>query len=168
MISPTKSDFEHLLVYRAEFEECGSHLDGTADLASFARVEDWFAAMTQGMDEATVRPGRVAASTYLAVREGDGHLVGMVNIRYRLNDFLLHLGGHIGYSVRPSERRKGYAKTMLRLALDACRSMGLKRVLLTCDRDNIASAKTIRANGGVLENEVPEGRRTTQRYWIVL
>ena len=92
----------------------------------------------------------------------------MIDIRHRLNEYLLQFGGNIGYSVRPSQRRKGYATEMLALALEECRKLGLNRALVTCDKTNIGSAKTIQKNGGVLENEVLEGDRITQRYWIAL
>ena len=92
----------------------------------------------------------------------------MIDIRHRLNEYLLQFGGNIGYSVRPSQRRKGYATEMLALALEECRKLGLDRALVTCDKSNIGSAKTIQKNGGVLENEVLEGDRITQRYWIAL
>ena len=92
----------------------------------------------------------------------------MIDIRHRLNEYLLQFGGNIGYSVRPSQRRKGYATEMLALGLEECRKLGLDRALVTCDKTNIGSAKTIQKNGGVLENEVLEGDRITQRYWIAL
>lgn len=87
----------------------------------------------------------------------------MIDIRHRLNDYLLNFGGHIGYSVRKSERQKGYTTEMLALALIECMKLNIKRVLITCDKDNIASAKTIINNGGILE-----GSGITQRYWINL
>lgn len=77
-------------------------------------------------------------------------------------------GGHIGYSVKPSERRKGYASQLIQLALDHYRARGIDRVLLTCDKDNIASAKVIQHNGGQLEDERQENNRITQRYWIAV
>lgn len=98
-----------------------------------------------------------------------GRILGALNFRHRLNEFLRYGGGHIGYGVRPSERRKGYAAQMLAAALEQVRrEYGLDRVLITCDSENTASAHTILKNGGVLENEVPEDGRTTQRYWITL
>jgi len=85
-----------------------------------------------------------------------------------ISDYLLNFGGHIGYSVRKSERLKGYATEMLALGLIECKELNINKVLITCDKDNVASAKTIIANGGKLENEILEGNRTTQRYWISL
>lgn len=94
----------------------------------------------------------------------------MIDIRHRLNEFLLNFGGNIGYSVRKSERRKGYATEMLKLALKKCIELNIKKVLITCNKDNIGSAKTIISNGGILENEIfdPDDNKMTQRYWITL
>ena len=94
--------------------------------------------------------------------------VGAVNIRYYLNDRLLRSGGHIGDGIRPSERRKGYATAMIGLALNECRKLGIDRVLMCCNKDNIGSAKSIINNGGVLENEIEEDGKIEQRYWIQL
>lgn len=96
------------------------------------------------------------------------HLVGMTNLRHRLNDYLLTYGGHIGYSVRPSERQNGYATQMLRLTLEKAKERGIEKVRICCDHYNVASAKTIRANGGVLEDEQFDSSdgTLTQRYWI--
>ncbi len=94
--------------------------------------------------------------------------VGAVNIRHCLNAELLKSGGHIGDGIRPSERRKGYATAMVALALDECKKLGINKVLMCCDKDNIGSAKSIINNGGVLENEVEEDGHIEQRYWIQL
>ncbi len=94
--------------------------------------------------------------------------VGAINIRHTLNQSLLNTGGHIGDGVRPSERRKGYATNMIKLGLEECRKLGIERVLITCDKSNIGSAKSIINNGGVLENEVIEDGVVEQRYWITL
>ena len=93
-------------------------------------------------------------------------IVGIINARHELNDYLLNFGGHIGYSVRKSERRKGYAKKMLNYASEFLFSLGLEKILITCDKNNIASKRTIESCGGILENEVIEESRTTLRYWI--
>lgn len=112
--------------------------------------------------------GLVPDSTFFALDVERDIFVGAVNIRHRLNEALLKNGGHIGDGIRPSERRKGYATEMIRLALDECRKLGIKRVLMVCNKDNIGSAKSIINNGGILENEIPAGDKIDQRYWIEL
>jgi len=114
--------------------------------------------------------GYVPASTFFLVEESGSELLGVINIRHRLNDHLLNNpGGHIGYAVAPGERRKGYGAEQLRLALEICRDKGINPVLVTCNKDNIASARVIRKNGGVLEDErLSEEGRVFQRYWITL
>jgi predicted acetyltransferase len=109
----------------------------------------------------------VPAHTYFLVSE-DKRIIGAINIRHSLNDYLLNYGGHIGYGIRPSERRKGYASLMLSLALPIAKELGIDRALVTCDKKNIGSARTILINGGILENEVVEDDELTQRYWIEL
>lgn len=110
----------------------------------------------------------VMATTYFAYLESEDKMVGGINIRHNLNKQLLLRGGHIGDGVRPSERRKGYATEMISLALEKCREMGIKKVLMTCDKNNIGSAKSIIKNGGVLENEFDDDGTVIQRYWITL
>lgn len=113
--------------------------------------------------------GMVPDSVFFLLDADRDRLVGAVNIRHYLNNDLLRFGGHIGDGIRPSERRKGYATEMIRLALTECRKLGIDRVLMICDKDNIASAKSILKNGGVLENEFIDGDgKTEQRYWIKL
>lgn len=113
--------------------------------------------------------GRVPDSTYFCLDLDENVFVGAVNIRHYLNESLLFTGGHIGDGIRPSRRRKGYATAMIRLALEKCRELGLHRVLMTCDKDNIGSAKSILRNGGILENEITnEEGKQEQRYWIDL
>lgn len=168
LIFPTKEHEIQIMDYKNEFEINGDSMDGSAGLQNSGSFDEWFSAITENSKEETVRAGLVPASTYLAVRHSDQRVVGMIDIRHRLNDYLLQFGGHIGYSVRKSERRKGYASGMLCLALQKCRAINIKKVLITCDKENTASAKTIIRNGGLLENEVSEGERITQRYWISL
>ncbi len=109
----------------------------------------------------------VPDSVFFLLDEDRDRLLGAVNIRHYLSDSLLKEGGHIGAGIRPSERRKGYATEMIRLALTECKKLGIDRVLMTCDKDNIGSAKSIIKNGGVLENEfVNSDGDVEQRYWI--
>lgn len=109
----------------------------------------------------------VPAYTFFFVSDNN-RIIGAINIRHRLNDYLFNFGGHIGYGIRPTERKKGFASLMLSLALPIVKELGIEKVLISCDKDNIGSAKTISNNGGVLENEVLENGKITQRYWIEL
>lgn len=107
-------------------------------------------------------PGRVP-SDYWWITDGD-EVIGFLAIRHRLDDWLLAEGGHIGYSVRPSRRRQGHASRALGLALVRARELGIDRALVTCDDDNVGSARTIESQGGVLEDV----RGVKRRYWIAL
>lgn len=108
----------------------------------------------------------VPDSTFFCLDMDTGMVVGAVNIRHYLNEGLLLNGGHIGDGVRPSQRRKGVATKMIALALEECKKLGIDRVLMVCDKENVGSAKSIINNGGVLENEVVVDGVTEQRYWI--
>ncbi len=110
----------------------------------------------------------VPATTLFCLEAERNIFVGAVNIRHYLNDSLLLNGGHIGDGIRPSERRKGFATNMIGLALEECRSLGINKVLMVCDKCNIGSAKSIMKNGGILENEIVVDGVTEQRYWIEL
>lgn len=118
---------------------------------------------TEGMAE-----GLVPDTTLFCLDRDRNRLVGAVNIRHYLNEKLLRAGGHIGDGIRPSERRKGYATAMLALVLAECKKLGIDRVLVCCDKDNVGSAKAIVKNGGVLENEVEDDGDIVQRYWITI
>lgn len=115
------------------------------------------------------KDGKVPDSVYFLLDVERNILLGAVNIRHYLNDYLLQFGGHIGDGIRPSERRKGYATEMIRLSLIECKKLGIDKVLMVCDKSNIGSAKSIIKNGGILENEfVDEDGEINQRYWIQL
>lgn len=171
LVSPCERYARQVMDYRTEFLRRGDSLDGCAGLEDCASFAEW--ARFEERLRAKFGDGYVPSELFLAVREADDRLVGMIDYRHPLTDFLLRFGGNIGYSVRPSERRKGYASEMLRQVLDVCRACGETRVLVTCDSDNEASRKAILNNGGVLENEIapPAGLGRgglIQRYWIPL
>ena len=119
-------------------------------------------------DAAAVPNDRAAATQFLFVRTTDDKLLGMIQVRHYFTDYLETFGGHIGYSVRPDERRKGYAKKMLKAALPFCKSIGIEKVLVTCIDGNIGSEKAILANGGVYETAVyePNAKVWIKRFWI--
>jgi predicted acetyltransferase len=115
-----------------------------------------------------LKPGYVPQTVYWVVdQEG---FAGRVLLRHELNEHLLKIGGHIGDDIRPSKRGRGYGTEALKLVLPKARAMGLKKVLLTCDSTNIGSRKIIKANGGILENEVlgENGEPSKLRFWIEL
>lgn len=114
-----------------------------------------------------IKPLWMQSSTYWLI--DDEQVIGVVNIRHELVDYLYNEGGHIVYGIRPSQRQKGYATEILRLALQQARELGLMRVLLTCEADNIGSRKAIEYNGGVpIEDYITEDGRYIKRYWISL
>jgi len=117
-----------------------------------------------------LQEGRVPAGTYWLVRDEDGKMLGISNLRHELTPALEDHGGHIGYGIRPSERREGYGTLILKLTLEKARAMGVTRALVTCDPENVASARIIQKNGGVLDSESwsPQAKRVTSRYWIDL
>lgn len=105
-------------------------------------------------------------TTYFCIDIDKERFIGAVNIRHKLDDRYLLSGGHIADGVRPSLRGQGYGTILMRLAIQKCRELGIRDVLITCDKNNIASAKTIINNSGKLENELFIGGRTEQRYWV--
>ena len=169
LVRPDISHKEAAREFIAEFREHNSTPNGSGGLDRYSEdYEGWLGKLEREADEKTVESGKVPADTRFAIRKEDSKLIGMINIRHRLNDFLLNRGGHIGYCIRPLERGKGYATEMLGLGLGLCRELGLERALVTCDRNNIPSARTIQHHGGILENEVfnKESSSYVQRYWI--
>jgi predicted acetyltransferase len=111
-----------------------------------------------------LKEGRVPATFLIA--ESDGNLIGRTSIRHELNDFLFNFGGHIGYGVRPSYRRQGFATEVLRQSLAYARELGITEVLVTCLDNNEGSKRVIESHGGLLENKVEFEGALWRRYWI--
>ncbi|WP_394405629.1 GNAT family N-acetyltransferase [Streptococcus sp. 20-1249] len=167
LVAPSLDFADQISAYKSAF--AGEHLHGGSRLQEMDSLTDWLAHLERESSYATCRPNRSPSSTFLCIRESDQKMVGIVNIRHDIKqEFLLHIAGHIGYSIHPDERRKGYATEQLRLALEECRKFGLERVLVTAADWNIGSQKTILANGGVYEDsrlDESDGDLML-RYWI--
>ena len=171
LILPSNKYKEQVMEYRKVFLENEESFDGCAGLEECSTYEEWL----DFENRLSKKYGKdyVPSNVYLAIRKSDNKLVGIIDIRKELSDFLYNYGGNVGYSVIPDERRKGYATEMLRQTLQKCKDLNINRVLVTCDKENIGSSKTIIANGGVLENEVIDEVKLSksgiiQRYWISL
>ena len=165
---PDETMIPELRAYREAFLREGGSMDGTASLRRFPEPADWLAYNFLCTHPASVPPHLVQQTQLVCVREADGRIVGMLQLRHKFNEFLEKYGGHIGYSVRPDERRKGYATWMLRSALPLCREVGIPRVLVTCLAENEGSRRAILRCGGAYESTVHEPERDAdlERYWI--
>ena len=160
---PRLADKETVLEMMAEFEQTQSaHDGGFWDAENFV-YEEWLEENLQAEAGLNI-PENWVPAIQLVSFDVAGQALGFLNLRLRLNDYLLEKGGHIGYSIRPSERGKGYAKESLRQGLQIAKGKNIKRALVTCSKENPASRAVILANGGELEDV----RNGTERYWIDL
>ena len=142
LVKPTLKHKQSGIEYIEEHYRYNSNIHGSGGLDRYLNnYQEWIIKLKN--DISNPGPGRVRALTYFLIRESDSKIIGMINIRLELNDQLRRSGGHIGYSIRPTERRKGYAKEMLFLALEECKKHNMKEVIIGCDKDNIGSSKTI-------------------------
>lgn len=165
LILPEQAGAEKIAAFLADW--------GDAEMvpaAAAPKGRDYAAWLADTIQMRTEPPQPLVPSTLLFLTDdAETKLFGAIDIRHRLNDYLLAFGGHIGYGIVPSERGKGYAKMQLGLALPVAKSLGINRVLITCDDDNTASARTIEALGGVLEDKrKQESGVLTRRYWVDL
>ena len=168
LVKPDLSYADEIIKYKEESLAESPIINGSAGLDRFSSIEIWFEELKKRSCENTVPKGLVPSSTYLAVREKDNYIVGMIDIRHYLNEYLTQVGGHIGYGVRKTERNKGYAKQMLKLALEKCKELKIKKVLITCDEDNIASEKVILSANAKLEDIRNVNGENKKRFWIDL
>ena len=170
LVKATDIPATKVMQFRQEFLAAGEcSINGSRGLHHYEKYEDWLWLVKECEKPDNTWLG-VQASTYFAVRKSDEEVVGCIELRHTLNEALAVIGGHIGFSVIPEERRKGYATEMLKLVLAEAKKAGLDKVLLTCDIDNIASCKTVEKCGGKKEQEdafVLDGE-PYYKYWIVL
>ncbi|VTY34030.1 Acetyltransferase (GNAT) domain protein [Streptococcus parasanguinis] len=158
---PTLADKEAILNMMTEFEETRSAHDGGFWDADDFVYEEWLES-NRDMEMGLGIPEGWVPAVQLVAFARDGQAVGFLNFRLCLSAYLLEEGGHIGYSIRPSERGKGYAKEALRQGLQVAKEKNIKRALVTCSTENPASRAVILANGGQFEDV----RNGTERYWI--
>lgn len=161
------------LEYIEEFYEYGSEIHGTGSLDRALKkgktYEEWLDNNIKLHDESyALENGLVPSYTYFFVREDDNRIVGMIDLRLGLNEYLRNFGGHIGYSIRPTERRKGYNKINLYLVLQEAQRYNLDKVLITCADSNEGSKKTILSFGGDYEKNTfdESDNETMELYWI--
>ncbi|MDR0396818.1 MAG: GNAT family N-acetyltransferase [Oscillospiraceae bacterium] len=169
LIKPDMEYADEIWDYRRETLESGGRAHGGSSLARFANAADWIDYCRRAEREETLPDSRLATADQFMLVDADARRVlGLINFRHYLKGDLVEYGGHIGYGVRPSQRRKGYAKRMLRMCLDYAGERGLDKALVTCLTDNEASRRTILSCGGVFERTSTRGDETFERYWITI
>ncbi|MDM5152619.1 GNAT family N-acetyltransferase [Bacillus sp. DX1.1] len=166
LVKPTHQHSKQIMAYRQAFLNSREQPHGSCSLQQFDSFDEWLEKVKIQEKGENLPLNRVPSTQFLSIEKEK--LVGVINLRHRLTPELLMESGHIGYSVHPDERRKGYASEQLRLSLFEAKKLGLEKVLITCDKANIGSAKTIQKVGGILEDEVisPNTGEIVQRYWI--
>lgn len=163
---PSLARKKDAIEYIEEHYAYQSNINGCGGLDHYlSNYEEWLLKLEK---DQTANPGegRVPAKTYFLVRESDNKIIGMTNIRLALNERLRKSGGHIGYGIRPTERRKGYNKINLYLALEVCQENGIEEVMLSCYKDNPASSRTMLALGAKLIEEFVMDGKEEQNYTI--
>ena len=161
-----------IIEYLDEFVKYGSDINGSGSLDKIYYGYTFEEALDRCLkmedEEYAKSVGRCQSRTFLLIRENDNKIVGTINVRWNLNEAMLRFGGHIGYGIRPTERRKGYNKINLYLGMLEAKKVGLEKVMLDCDVNNLGSDKTLKALGGKLERtEVdPSDGILTNVYWF--
>ena len=161
---PSLARKEDAIEYIREHHEHNSNINGSGGLDRY--LDDYEGWLQNLEDSKQPSKDRVPALTYFLVRESDNKIIGMANIRLYLNERLREEGGHIGYGIRPSERRKGYNKINLYRALEVCEEQGIEEVVLDCNKENLGSSRTMIALGGIKQYEKIHDGELIERYAI--
>ncbi|KXL52858.1 acetyltransferase (GNAT) family protein [Anaerotignum neopropionicum] len=167
---PTHQHKNGAEAFKQEFFRSNESIINGSALLDQMDYEDWLTHTIKNQSPETVNKEWVLATTFFAVRKADKKIVGMVDVRHNLeHDFLADFGGHIGFSVIPSERNKGYATKMLELGLDYAKTLNLEKVMVGCFSNNLPSIRTIQKCGGVLTETKPySDGNLVNIYWILL
>lgn len=156
-----------ILDYKKEYLDSGAtSINGSCGLLRYDDFDEWLE-LVLSIEKDRLK-NDFHASTFFSVRKSDGKIIGSIQLRHFLTPELEEHGGHIGYGIRPSERRKGYGKQQLSLVLDAARDLKIPKVMITCDKDNIPSSRTALSCGGVLTCENVYNGVEQQIYWVDL
>lgn len=151
LVRPTIQLKEQALDYREEHFKNGEKvINGSELLDQIENYEEWLSSVTLNTDSKTVNENWVVTDTFFAVRKSDNRIIGVIDLRHTLNDFLKDFG-NCGYSVRPSERKKGYATEMLHQLIDVAKETGMTELQISVEKTNIGSIKVIEKNSGVYE-----------------
>lgn len=169
LVEPTKSMETLAMAYRNDYISHGeSHINGSCGFIHYSNYNEWLEKVISFRSKDTSF-SNISTSTFFTVRKTDNKIIGSIQLRHELNEDLRKRGGHIGYGICPTERRKGYGKEQLSLVLSKAKELHIPRVMISCDKDNIGSAKVAIHNGGKLEWEgYDEEDGLIQIYWIEL
>lgn len=171
LIKPSRTWENEIKTYRAAFTNTDNGIAGTSFLVDFSDISAWLNQLALYENQDTLpKKDFVPSFQYLFIRPSDRHVLGMLNLRTALNDYLFNYAGHVGYSIAPSERQKGYGSLMLAAGLKEAKKIGIARILVTCNDTNPGSAGVIENNGGVMEDKrLDEAEQQwVRRYWIDL
>lgn len=168
LVKPSKELEESILEYRQEYLNFGeSHINGSSGIAYYKDFNEWLD-IVLSIEKDKLSRDNIHASTFFSLRKSDYKIIGSIQLRHFLTEDLEKHGGHIGYGIRPSERKKGYGKQQLLLVLDKAREMKIPKVMISCDKDNIASSRTAISCGGILTCENYYKDKEQQIFWINL
>lgn len=168
LIKPSKEMETDIWAYRQEYLDFGEiHINGSYGISHYDSFDEWLE-IVLAIEKDRMSKYGIHASTFFTMRKSDRKLIGSIQLRHSLTDELEKKGGHIGYGIRPAERQKGYGCQQLLLGLDLARKMGIPKVMISCENDNIASRRTALSCGGVLHCENEYKGKIHQIFWIDL
>lgn len=169
LLKPDNRFIKEIENYRKEFNLPSNGIEGTSFLMAFDDISQWLEHLKLLEKEDTLpNEDYVPAEQFILIRKSDNKIIGMSNLRIRLNEYLLNFGGNIGYSITPSERKKRYGRLLLKKTLQKATDLGLNNILVTCRDTNLGSIKIIESNSGILKNKIydEEEKEWIRRYQI--